>query len=220
MSAGTAGERRTGPRGSASTRRELGGVSRSPDKFDVFYVAHDGRVYTAAWEPGLTDEWRGWWQVGDLQVAPGTQVSAVSRAADELDIFCTGVDGRVYTAAWEPNRGGWRGWWPVGALQTLPGAPVSIASRSRDKLDVFCTGLDGFVHTAAWEPGFADGWRGWWRVGDARFAPGSAVAAAVRSADRLDIACIGSDGAAYTAAWEPNTPGWRGWWRVGQPQSF
>jgi hypothetical protein len=39
-------------------------VSRSLDKLDVFVVGADGRVQTAAWEPG-PDGWRGWWAIGD-----------------------------------------------------------------------------------------------------------------------------------------------------------
>ena len=39
-------------------------VSRSTDKLDVFVVGTDGRVWTAAWEPGFTDWWHGWWPIG------------------------------------------------------------------------------------------------------------------------------------------------------------
>jgi hypothetical protein len=42
-------------------------------------------------------------------------VTAVSRSADKLDVFVVGTDGRVWTAAWEPDfADGWHGWWPVG----------------------------------------------------------------------------------------------------------
>jgi hypothetical protein len=95
----------------------IGAVSRSADKLDVFCAGLDGRIYTAAWEPAFGAQWHGWWRIGDLRAAPGSQVIAVSRAADKIDVFCTGEDGHVYTAAWESNRGGWRGWWRVGDLQ-------------------------------------------------------------------------------------------------------
>jgi hypothetical protein len=44
----------------------IGAVSRATDKLDVFATSlDDGRVYTAAWEPGDT-AWRGWWAIGGL----------------------------------------------------------------------------------------------------------------------------------------------------------
>jgi hypothetical protein len=39
-------------------------VSRAPDKLDAFVVGTDGRVWTAAWEPGFADWWHGWWPIG------------------------------------------------------------------------------------------------------------------------------------------------------------
>jgi hypothetical protein len=41
-------------------------VCRSMDKLNVFSVGTDGGVYTAAWEPGFTDGWHGWWRIGDI----------------------------------------------------------------------------------------------------------------------------------------------------------
>ena len=41
-------------------------VSRSQDKLDVFVVGLDHRVWTAAWEPGFTDGWHGWWPIGEI----------------------------------------------------------------------------------------------------------------------------------------------------------
>ena len=48
----------------------IGSVSRSTDKLDVFSIGQDGRVYTAAWQPGDT-AWRGWWVVGKLVCGMG-----------------------------------------------------------------------------------------------------------------------------------------------------
>lgn len=41
------------------TYSPIGAVSRSTDRLDIFAVANDGNVWTAAWEPGF-DSWRGW----------------------------------------------------------------------------------------------------------------------------------------------------------------
>jgi hypothetical protein len=35
-----------------------------------------------------------------------------------------------------------------------------------------------------------------------------------RSADKLDVFAVGSDGGIYTAAWEPGDTSWQGWWPV------
>jgi hypothetical protein len=32
---------------------------------------------------------------------------------DTLDIFTTGLDGEIYTAAWQPGDTAWRGWWLI-----------------------------------------------------------------------------------------------------------
>jgi hypothetical protein len=53
---------------------------------------------------------RGWWQVLTGAAAKGAYVSCVSRSKDKLDIFVVGMDGHVWTAAWEPDIPGWRAW--------------------------------------------------------------------------------------------------------------
>jgi hypothetical protein len=70
-------------------------------------------------------------------LVPATRngVSAVSRAADKLDVFVAGTDGGVRAAAWEPGDTAFRGWWSVAGGISLPGATVSAVSRSADKLD-------------------------------------------------------------------------------------
>ena len=190
-------------------------VSRSRNLLDAFAVGSDGRVYTAAWQPG-DNGFRGWWKIGptDPEVPPCSTVTAVSRSANKLDghrwagVHCCmgvqrwgkrmaglvalckyqgtarltswrglalgqqtgcvrrwcGADRRVYTAAWEPSDGGngFRGWWSVAGGSAKPGTPVGVVSRSANKLDVFITGLDNHVWTPAWEPSDGgNGFRGW-----------------------------------------------------------
>lgn len=191
-------------------------VSRSTNKLDAFVVGTDGGVYTAAWEPGFTDWWHGWWRIGNVRVPQGSRVHAVSRSQDKLDIFVTDVNGRIMTAAWEPAfTDGWHGWWGIRGGQAAPGAPVTAVSRSANKLDAFVVGNDGRVWTAAWEPGFSDGWHGWWPIGNIRAPHGSPVHAVSRSTDKLDIFVTDVNGAILTAAWEPTfTDWWHGWWAL------
>jgi hypothetical protein len=187
-------------------------VSRRRDHLDAFAVGADGGVYTAAWQPG-DDGFKGWWRIGDLEVAPCAPVSAVSRSLDKLDIFVAGLDGRVYTAAWAPGQDGFRGWWTVGNLVTTPHAGIGVVSRSRDKLDVFATGLDGRIHTAAWQPGDS-GFRGWWPIGDLIAPPGAPVSAVSRTTDQMDIFVTAENGYVHTAAWAPGQDAFHGWWTV------
>lgn len=143
-------------------------------------------------------------------------VTLVSRDHDLLDAFAVGLDGGVYTAAWQPGGSGWRGWWRIDGVEVAPCASVGAVSRAPGRLDLFVVGLDGGVSTAAWDPGA--GWRGWWRVGGLKTTLMSPVAAVSRSANKLDIFCADLDGRVCTAAWEPGDDTWRGWWQIGELQ--
>ncbi len=191
-------------------------VSRSQDHLDVFVCDNNGYTLTAAWEPAMVSWWEGWWGLLGGRAAPGAPVTVVSRRQDFLDAFVVGTDGRAYTCAWASGQGGWRGWWPIGNAVFPQGAMINVVSRSQDHLDIFATDTGGRVLTAAWEPAFTDGWHGWWQIRGGRAAPGAPVTAVSRSADKLDIFVIGTDGHCYTAAWEPGfSDGWHGWWRIG-----
>ncbi len=149
----------------------IGAVSRSLDKLDIFVADAQGRTMSAAWEPAFG--WRGWWHIqGGLTFVPSGArtalqcgyVTAVSRSTDKLDIFTTGTDWRVYTAAWEPAFG-WRGWWPINEARSRGLSPVWPVSRSTDKLDIFFVGRDdGTIQTCAWEPGRT--WGGPWVINE------------------------------------------------------
>jgi hypothetical protein len=193
----------------------IAAVSRSQDKLDIFGIDNNGAIQTAAWQPSFADGWHGWWQIAGGRATPGGAVGAVSRAPDKLDVFVVGLDGRVWTAAWDPAvSANWRGWWPIGSAIFPPGALIHAVSRSTDKLDIFGTDIGGLVLTASWQPAFADGWHGWSQVAGGRAAPGAPVSAVSRSKDKLDIFVVGTDGQPWSAAWEPDFASWHGWWAV------
>ena len=204
----------TSPR--APARAQVGVVSRSADKVDIFVTDQNSVIWTAAWEPAFPDWWHGWWELNGGRAAPGAPVHGVSRSTDKLDVFVIGTDSRVYTAAWEPAfTDWWHGWWQLNGGVAAPGAHVTVVSRSTDKLDVFVVGTDGRVYTAAWEPGFTDWWHGWWPIGNIRVPQGAPVHAVSRSADKLDIFVTDVNGVIQTAAWEPGfTDWWHGWWEL------
>ena len=146
-------------------RAEINAVSRSSDKLDIFATANGGETLTAAWEPANTDGWHGWWQIRGGRAQPGAAIHAVSRSANKLDVFVTGTDGFIYTAAWEPAfTDGWHGWWRLNGGRATLGGPVTAVLRATNKLDVFVVGTDSRIYTAAWRPD-SGGWQGWWPMG-------------------------------------------------------
>jgi hypothetical protein len=203
-------------RGATAPKGHITVVSRNTDKLDAFVVGQDGRVYTAAWQPGFTDWWHGWWPIGNLLAPPGSPVHAVSRSPDKLDIFVTDRNGVIQSAAWEPAfSDGWHGWWPINGGRSSPGGAVTAVSRSRDKLDIFVVGTDGHIYSAAWEPSFANGWHGWWPIGSIRAPVGAPVHCVSRATDKLDIFLTDARGVTMTAAWQPSFPDWwHGWWEL------
>jgi hypothetical protein len=104
--------------------------------------------------------------------------------------------------------------WGLTSLRTTQPSSCNVVSRSTDKLDVFVTDGGGHTVTAAWEPAMVSWWEGWWNLLGGRAAPGAPVTCVSRRRDFLDVFVVGTDGGAYTCAWEPGR-GWRGWWRIG-----
>jgi predicted acylesterase/phospholipase RssA len=148
----------------------IAAVSRHLNYLDIFVADAQGRTMTAYWAAEIG--WNGWFHVqGGLTLVPqGSRtalecgyVTAVSRSTDKLDIFTTGTDWRVYTAAWEPAFG-WRGWWPINDARSRGLSPVWPVSRSTDKLDIFFVNPDNMIQTCAWEPGRT--WGGPWTINE------------------------------------------------------
>jgi hypothetical protein len=206
--------------GKALAKNGLAAVARDANKLDVFAVAPDGGIYTAAWDQNVDSaKWRGWWRIGNSVAASATNISAVTRDPKKLDLFMIGSDGGIYTAAWESGvaDGKWRGWWRILNGVAMAGSSVCAVARSPGKLDVFVVGTDGGVYTAAWDQAVADAkWRGWWRVGDLTAQPSGGLAVVARDPSKLDVFATGRDGRVYTAAWDQHVANaqWRGWWRV------
>jgi hypothetical protein len=137
----------------------LTAISRSRDAIDLFAVARDARVSTAWWREG--DGWssagRGFSPIGG-DFAVDEPVTAITRSDDEIDLFVTGGDGRVYTAWWREGAG-WssaNGDWNSIRGSFPAAAPVAAIARTRDHLDLFATGDDGGVGTSWWRDG--NGW--------------------------------------------------------------
>ncbi|MCZ2404222.1 hypothetical protein IV498_13795 [Paenarthrobacter sp. Z7-10] len=180
-------------------------TSRSSGNLDLFITGNDGRVYTSWWYEGgdwsgINDNWR---SLGGFFPA-GAPVAAVARSSNNLDLFITGNDGRVYTSWWYAGAD-WSGvndnWRSLGGIFPA-GAPVAVTSRSAGNLDLFITGNDGRVYTSWWYDG-AD-WSGVndnWRSLGGFFPAGAPVAGVARSSNNLDLFITGNDGRVYTSWW-------------------
>ncbi|WP_224363906.1 beta-lactamase family protein [Hyalangium versicolor] len=206
--------------GRAPSGSPVTAVSRRRDQLDAFVVGPDQRIYTAAWrENTAAERWAGWWPILEGRAPVGAQVTPVARAEGKLDVFVVGLDGGVYTAAWDAAvPGGWRGWWRIGSLTAKAGSTVAAVARDPNKLDVFVVGADGKTYTAAWAVDMASGqWRGWWNILTGAAPSGGAVSAVSRHPNKLDVFLTSTDGHVYTAAWEGGVANdqWRGWWQIG-----
>jgi hypothetical protein len=204
------------------TGSAIGAASRGQGMVDIFVTGKNGHVYTAARGPQTNNVWAGWWKVGEGVFLPGTPIAAISRSEGRLDIFATGLDGRVWSAAYGPGTDGkwdWVGWFPVLNEVFVPGTRVDAISRKTDQIDLFAVNLGGEVRTAAWSPSANSGkWGGWWRITEdnGTFALGTPISSVSRGADHLDIFAIGLDGRVWTAAWGSQTDStWKGWWPIG-----
>lgn len=133
----------------------MAAVSRSANKLDAFIVGTDGRVWTAAWQPGFNG-FQGWWSIGSATFPMSSPITAISRAQDVLTIFIMGGDNRVYTASWT-SRTGWVDWQPIAGYHRLTQGQVGAVSMSNDRLDIFAKTGDSATNSAG-------GWKTLWQV--------------------------------------------------------
>ncbi|MDQ3933780.1 MAG: lysyl oxidase family protein [Actinomycetota bacterium] len=128
-------------------------VARTQNNLDLFICGNDGRVYTSWWFAGA--DWSGvndnWRSIGGFFPA-GARLSALARTPDNLDVFVTGNDGRVYTSWWFAGAD-WSGvndnWRPIGGFFPA-GAPLATVARHPGHLDAWVCGNDGRVYTSWW----------------------------------------------------------------------
>ena len=74
-------------------------------------------MHTAWWNQATG--WNGWAPLQPPRsFAQGTTIAAVGRKPDQLDVFATSNDNRIYTAWWGPANG-WGGWADVQAGRSI-----------------------------------------------------------------------------------------------------
>jgi hypothetical protein len=144
----------------------IAAVSRHDKQLDLFVNAGAGGIYTSSWTEDATQpaEWTGWTTLnpGSARFPGSAEILVLGRSKETLDVFVTGRDGHVYTAAWLEGSG----WWPFGDVGTgrntklAPGGRVAGLAGT-DRMDLFAVSLDHRLHTCSWVLGV-----GWSGVGD------------------------------------------------------
>lgn len=200
-------------------------VSRNPDRIDIFVIGNNGGIYTSGQTNG--GAWEGWHPVGNPgageNVPTNSVVSAVSRAANRLDIFVVGHNGGIYSSG-QTNGGAWESWHPIGnpdAGQTVPTRSVVFpVSRSMDRLDIFVVGNNGGIYTSGQTNGGA--WEDWLPIGNPDAGENvpinSVVWAVSHIPNRIDIFVVGHNGGIYTSG-QTDGGAWEGWHPIGNPDA-
>jgi hypothetical protein len=128
-------------------------VARTAQNLDLFVTGNDNLVYTSWWSTaadwsGVNNNWR---SIGGI-FKPGTEVAAVHRSPENLDLFVCGNDGSVYTSWWGGGHD-WSGinnnWRGIGGVFPVA-VHVDAVARTVKNLNLFICGNDGRVYTSWW----------------------------------------------------------------------
>ncbi|MGF6527897.1 hypothetical protein [Variovorax sp. PvP013] len=190
-------------------------ASRAAGNIDLFIIGFDNRVWTTFWT--TAGNWnKDWFPLPGKAVFDRDRqyVAAVSRAADNLDLFVIGFDNRVWTTFWTVS-GNWNQDWfqlPGKAVFDHDKQHVAAVSRAAGNLDLFVIGFDNRVWTTFWTA--HGGWnKDWFPL------PGQAVfnrdkqhvVPVSRASDNLDLFVIGFDNRIWTTFWS-KAGGWSKDW--------
>ena len=194
----------------------LAAIGRMADRLDLFATGTDGRIWTANWgggKPWSSQATGGGWRAISTPFVPNIPVSVVSRAPQNLDLFLTGADGRVYTSWWVEGSD-WVGittGWPSLGGKFAPGTPIAVTSRSTYSVDLFATGEDGSVYANAWTGDWYSRNNGdkWLDIGGT-FAPGAKVTVVNRNPTTLDVFVADPYGCVYQNSWAEGV----GWYSI------
>ncbi|MFT3877747.1 MAG: hypothetical protein QM708_15200 [Propioniciclava sp.] len=193
----------------------MAAIGRKPDHLDLFASGTDGRVYTATWGGGKSwssHEVGNAWRPISPHMLASAPVTVVSRAPENLDLYVTGPDGRVYTSWWSEGQdwtGIQGGWLSLGG-KFAPGTPITAISRDPGSVDLFATAEDGKVYTNQWT--VTEDWYSrrnsdkWLEIGGA-FAPKTKLTVVARTPDKLDLLAADPAGCVYQNWWAKDV-GW------------
>jgi len=163
-------------------------------KFDAYpFATAQGVVIPAA-----PSGWHGYETLGGILTS---KPSAVSWAANRIDVVARGTDSAVWHRWWDGSA--WRGWESLGG--TFQGGPA-ICSWASGRLDIFAVGLDHKLYHK-WYQG---GWSGWEGLGGTLSSDPCAVS---WGPNRIDVFARGMDSAMWHLWWDGAH--WNGWENLG-----
>ncbi|PZU37834.1 MAG: hypothetical protein DI573_10915 [Microbacterium sp.] len=129
-------------------------VARRPDQLDIFFADATGRIVSAWWNHASNNLWHTRNDITDTRTIPGAPISAVTRAADRLDIAFVDTTGSAISVSWADASPTWMQS-SILARRVSPGIPIGLVARGPRRLDAFVPENDGrFTHAwwAAPEP--------------------------------------------------------------------
>jgi hypothetical protein len=94
--------------------------------------------------------------------SPGSQVNAIARYSNHIDLFTVGTDNKIYSTWWH-DTSGWAGWFNISGGVAKPGSQIAAVSRVTEHIDVFAVGSDSVIYSAWWDA--TGGWSGWFQLG-------------------------------------------------------
>jgi hypothetical protein len=170
--------------------------------------------------------WRQWSPIHPETVFDHTnqQITAVSRASGNLDLFVIGFDNAVWSTFWTGQRG-WNqgGWFQIHPETVFDHTTqrITAVSRAPGNLDLFVIGFDNAVWSTFWtEQG---GWNqgGWFQLHPETVFDHTTqrITAVSRAPGNLDLFVVGFDNAVWSTFWTEKS-GWNqgGWFQI-HPQT-
>jgi len=212
----------------APPKVRLTAITRVQDRIDLFAVTPDGVVRSCFWSDG---DWSGIVKVADWDVINwgqdnpkfgwGTEIVALCRDEQSLDIFGLATDGHVWTARWDPDED-WSGWWNISQTMNFPqNAPIAGCVRSDSHMDLFVNN-NGTIVTATWDDD-AGTWSGAendWLVLDSdrpAIDDDALILALARDEDTMDVFVVANTGVVYDLSYVTNADGEEASWGSFEP---
>ncbi|HET8932581.1 MAG TPA: hypothetical protein VFN67_04035, partial [Polyangiales bacterium] len=190
------------PKRAVALGSSVAAVRRAPDKLDLFWVGSDGAIARQWWEAS-EGERRGPVAVTTDNVAiAGSQLTAISRDRDQLDVFWVEPLGTIQQWSLVSfEQGGSRANKPA-QLTPFPvaaaGSQITAISRETDQIEIFWVGNAGAIKMNWWKAGGT--WRGPLPIrSDRKPAPGTSISAVARVDESVDLFWVTHDGA---IAWQ------------------
>ncbi|BEJ16735.1 hypothetical protein CspHIS471_0601360 [Cutaneotrichosporon sp. HIS471] len=189
---------------------------------DLFAVGDNGNIYTSSYKTRSMKyshvgmDWQSLGHPNGLPFPERSNIAAVSRRYNNLDVFAIGGDGTCYrttfTAAsgWTSNGSGDNWTTFAGGGRLSPGTPIVAISRNPDHIDVMAIG-DGEVK-GAWTHGESSVGE-WYSLGRPVGSPPLTErckidAVAVGERDHLVVICGEREGDVWARRWNGNQQPW------------